>query len=99
MKRDDHEAILAELLNPETPHDKRTDLLSTLRADYNGVLGDFENLTKTTEELSKERNELVLANSKLFRQSSYTEPEEKQKEEEKALSETITIEDIERGIK
>ena len=95
MERDSHEDILNKLNNPELEHSERTELLQQLRADYTTVLTEFSDLTSATEKLLAENSDLIGSNSKLFRQVGITkEKEEEIKQEE--LSETITIEDLEK---
>lgn len=96
MTREEHEAILAKLLDAELPHSERTEMLQSLRADYGSVLNEFEEFTKNTEKLQKDNADLVLSNSKLFRQIGIQDdPNMLKQEEEKQLSETITLEALE----
>lgn len=98
MTRDEHEALITELLGAELEHSRRTEILQTLRADYSNVHSDFENLTKTGEKLQKDNDDLVRANSMLFRQAGIVGQPEKEKEvEQKEFSETVTLEAIEGG--
>lgn len=99
MERDKHENLLNELLNPELEQSRRTEILQELRVDYGTVLTDFSTLTTDSEKLRKDNADLVVANSKLFRQVGITDnnSEEKKKQEEKTLSETITIEQLEKA--
>lgn len=97
MSRDDHEALLGELLGAELDHTRRTEILQQLRADYSGVLTDFDDYTKKTEKLEKENTDLVKSNSMLFRQSGIAGNPDKEKEEEtKQFSETVTLEELEK---
>lgn len=99
MTQEEHENLLNELNNPELEHSRRTEVLQLLRADYTGVHTDFSNLTQTNERLKKDNDDLIVSNSKLFRQAGILNNEDlKKKDEEKNFSETITIEQIERGI-
>lgn len=97
MTRDEHEALLNELLLPDLGHTRRTEILTSLRTDYTSVHTDFENLTTSNTRLQNDNADLIVSNSKLFRQAGIVGNEGKQKEEEKQLSETITIEELERG--
>lgn len=63
-----HEEILNTLNNPDLEHTERTQLLSELRSDFTTVVTDFSTNTKTITELEKERNDLLLAHSQMFRQ-------------------------------
>lgn len=97
MPRDDHEALLNELLLPDLEHTRRTEILQQLRTDYGTVLTDFDGLTKQTEKLQKENSDLVVSNSMLFRKiGTQDDPNRQQKEEKKEFSETVTIEQLEK---
>jgi hypothetical protein len=97
MKREDHETLLNELLNGEIEHSRKTEILQQLREDHTTTHSEFTVLSSTSEKLQRDNNDLIVSNSKLFRQAGIVgtpqEPEQKKKE----LSETITIEAIERG--
>lgn len=96
MPREDHETMLNDLLNPELEQSRRTEILQTLRVDYGTVHADFADLTKTRDKLQNDNSDLVISNSKLFRQLGVTENTEgKKKEDEKNFSESITIEELE----
>lgn len=96
MPREDHEKLLNELLTPELEQSRRTEILQTLRTDYGTVIDEHTELTQTKDKLTKDNSDLVVSNSKLFRQLGLTDnPELKKKEEEKNFSETVTIEHLE----
>jgi hypothetical protein len=97
MTRDEHEALLNELNNPELDHSRRTDILQLLRTQHTTDLTDFDGLTKTNQSLKKDNDDLVLSNSKLFRQVGIVGTDKEKEEEHKEFSQTITIEDLERG--
>lgn len=97
LPKDKHEEILGKLLNPELQQSERTDLLQELRVDYGAVLADHEDHTNKLKKLSEDNSDLVLANSKLFRQVGRDNEDDKKEDEKKSFSETITIEKIERG--
>jgi hypothetical protein len=98
MAREEYETLLNELLTPELETSRKTEILQTLRVDYTGVQTDFESLTKTNEKYQRDNDDLIVSNSKLFRQlgtvGTPEEPEEKQKE----FSETITLEELEKRV-
>lgn len=96
MTKEEHENLLAELLNPELDQSRRTDILQQLRVDYSGVHTDFENISKTNEKLKRDNDDLVLSNSKLFRQIGVVGTPEEKEVEKKEFSETITIEELEK---
>lgn len=95
MERDAHEAILADLLNPELEQSRRTDLLQQLRVDYGTVIADHTEHTSTIEKLTIDNSDLVVANSKLFRERGYVDKKDKEEEQKKEFSETVTISQLE----
>ena len=95
MSRDDYEAILNDLLNPELEQSRRTELLQNLRVDYGTVISEHEEHTGKIKKLSEDNSDLVVSNSKLFRQIGLTNTEDKVEEKKKEFSETITISQIE----
>lgn len=95
MPREDYEAILQDLLNPELEQSKRTELLQNLRVDYGTVISEHEEHTGKIKKLSEDNSDLVVSNSKLFRQIGLTDRTDNKEEEKKAFSETITISQIE----
>jgi hypothetical protein len=97
MKREDYENLLNELLVADLEQSKRTDILQQLRVDYGKVHADFEQLTTANERFKIDNDDLVVANSKLFRELGYVGTPDKKVEEEKEFSQTVTIEDLERG--
>lgn len=99
MDKDRHEEILGQLLNGELDHSTRTELLQELRADYSNVHTDFEQFSQTTDKLQKDNSDLILSNSKLFRQLGITnQPDKQEEEKEKEFSETITLEALEKQL-
>lgn len=101
MTRDEHEALLDELNSPEIDTSRRNEILHNLRSDYGSFLAEDEKKTQTLEKLTAEKSDLVTANSRLFRQlgiSDNPDPEKKKEEEQKTISETITLEDIEKKV-
>jgi regulator of replication initiation timing len=98
MDRDQFEGLLNELLNSELEHSRRTEILQELRVAQSNAYSEYDEFNKKVEKLSKDNSDLVLSNSKLFRQLGNTEPEQKEKEVQKEFSETVTIEQLEKGI-
>lgn len=96
MPRDNHETLLNELMNPELNHTRRTEILQELRTDYGTVLSEHDEYTTKIDKLSKDNSDLVLSNSKLFRQIGLTDSEDNKENEKKEFSETITISDFEK---
>lgn len=97
MEREKHEELLIELNNPEIDHTRRTDILQKLRTDYISVVTDFTDLTTNVDKLKKDNDDLIVSNSKLFRQVGISGDEKlEEKESQKDFSESITIEDFEK---
>lgn len=94
MDRETHETILNELLNPEIEQSRRTELLQELRVDYGSVITDHSELTQTNEKLQADNSDLVISNSKLFRQIGITDQKDNEEVKEKEFSETITLEGL-----
>ena len=96
MTKEEYEEILNKLVDKDLEQSERTELLQTLRSDYNTVLSDFEDFEKKTAKLEKDNNDLVVSNSQLFRQLGTVNDSEMSKEEEqKSFSEEVTIADLE----
>lgn len=96
MARDEHEEILNKLLDPEIEQSERTELLGTLRNNYNTTVSSFDEANSTVEKLQNDNSDLIISNSKLFRQVGIVGNEGKEKEvEEKEFSETVTLEQLE----
>lgn len=98
MEKERYEELLNKLNNPELEHAERVDILTELRNDYNTVYEDFEKYTQQVEHLKKDNDDLVRANSKLFRSAGFLNEEDQKEEEKTELSETIRIEDLENGL-
>jgi len=99
MDREAHEKLLSDLLNPELEQSAKTEILTQLRDNYTGFTTEYETLNQTTEKLKQDNSDLVISNSKLFRQTGVLGTTEKPKEEEKKeFSQTIKLSDIEKSI-
>lgn len=96
MDREQHEQLLEELLNPELEHSRRTEILQQLRADHVTGHSDYEDITKTNEKLRTDNEDLIVSNSKLFRQAGIVGTEKEEEVAEKEFSEKITLSDLER---
>lgn len=96
MKPEEHEEILNTLLNPELEQSQRTELLGKLRADYGSVITDHRAMSDEVGKLSKEKEDLLITNSQLFRERGVAQyPKEDQKKlEEKERAESIKVDDI-----
>jgi hypothetical protein len=97
MKKDDHEALLGELLDTELTHTRRTEILQNLRADYGSVLAEHQEHSDRITKLSEDNSDLIVSNSKLFRQIGVTGTPKEKDEVKKEFSETITLEQLEKG--
>jgi hypothetical protein len=99
LNREEHETLLAELLSPELEHSRKTEILSQMRDNYTEFTTSHETLSKSAEKLKKDNEDLIISNSKLFRQTGvFGETKHKEEDDKKSFSETITIEDIEKGL-
>jgi Phi29 scaffolding protein len=99
MDREEHERLLAELLTPEKDMSAITDIVTRLRDDKTESTTEYETITKTAEKLKNDNDALVIANSKLFRQTGILGEGGKTKEDEKkTFSETVKLSDIEKNI-
>jgi hypothetical protein len=101
MERETHENLLNELLNSEIEHSRRSEILQELRVAHSTAHNEFESINTTTQKLQKDNDDLILSNSKLFRQLGVVGQDDntKQKMQEKQVGETITIEDLEKGVR
>lgn len=96
MDREAYESILNDLLNPELEQSKRTDLLQQLRVDYGTVISEHDEHTSKIKKLSEDNSDLVVSNSKLFRQIGLTNSDDNKEEEKKEFSQTVTISQLEK---
>jgi hypothetical protein len=99
LDRESHEKLLNELLDPELEASKKTDILTQIRDNYTGFTTEYETLNQSAEKLKQDNADLVISNSKLFRQTGVLGDSAKPKEEEKKeFSQTIKISDIEKRL-
>lgn len=90
---------LEKLLNPDLEHTERQEILQGVRTGYGELHSQYEATTDLSTKLQKEKDDLIVANSQLFRQTGVVGNPEKTKEEEtKNFSETITVSAIEKGL-
>ena len=89
----EHDSLLTELMETEDSS-RRVEIGSELRADYNDVVTTSETATKSIEELTKQNEDVRLANSKLWRQVGPSS--EGNNDPDPEFSQTATLEDIER---
>lgn len=98
MDREKHEELLNELLGEDITIDRKTEILQTLRSDHVATHETYSELTESNKTLSKEKEELVLANGRMFRELGVVGNDEMEKEvEEKEFSETVTISELEKN--
>ena len=96
MDREKHEELLNELLEEDLTIDRKTEILQDLRSEHVATHESYQELEGTKSQLEKDKNELLLSNSKMFRQLGVTgDPELEKEEEEKEFSETVTISELE----
>lgn len=97
IEREQFEEILNKL-HGEIEHSEKTDLLQQLRAAQSNAYTEFEDINTQLNKVKDDNNDLLLSNSKLFRQLEITKPTPPQEVQKKEFSETITIEQLEKGI-
>lgn len=99
MKREDHESLLGELVDPNLAQERRLEILTSLRTDYTGVIDEHStNITKI-DKLEAENKDFLKSHAQLFRKlGSMEDPELQKTQEQTDLAETITLEDIEKGV-
>lgn len=96
MEREKHEELLNELLQEDLTIDRKTEILQDLRSEHVATHESYQELAGTKSKLEKEKNELLLSNSKMFRQLGVVgNPELEKEKEEKEFSETVTISELE----
>lgn len=99
MDKEAYENLLNELNSPDLEHSRRTEILQELRADYSNVHTDFSEFETKTAKLEKDNNDLIISNSKLFREVGIQQDEKlEEKEKEKSFSEEVTIESLEKQV-
>lgn len=98
ISREEHENLLSELMNPELEHARRTEVLTAIRAHDDVFNREYSSLEQERDKHKTNYEDAMVANNKLWRQTSYFEKDSDdfKKQEDKALSETITIEDLEK---
>lgn len=95
MDREKHEDLLAELLNPDLEQSRKTEILQDLRTSHTNAFVSAEEMVNTNKKLRQDNDDLIVSNSKLFRQTGVTGEEYRQEEEKENFSETVSIEDLE----
>jgi len=94
--------LLNELSGEEVPSQARLiELSSEIRDNYHEMVETTEKQSGEYEELRKNFNDLSLTSSKMFRQLSAQQTKQETDEEKQQLSksESITIEELEKGAK
>lgn len=95
MERDKHEEILNQLLDPALEQSVRTELLQSLRVDYSNVTTNIDERNSIVEKLTSDNSDLIVSNSKLFRQIGIVGSEKEEEVVQKEFSEEVTIESLE----
>lgn len=95
MDRETHEGLLSELLNPDLEQSRKTEILQELRNSHNTAYQGVEEITTKNKKLQRDNDDLIISNSKLFRQTGVIGEKEKEEVKEQEFSETITLEEIE----
>lgn len=96
MDREKHEELLNELLSEELTIDRKTEILQTLRTDHVATHESYSELENNSNKLAKEKEELLLSNSQMFRQLGVVgNVEAEEEEKKKEFSETVTIKELE----
>lgn len=98
MDREEREELLSELLNPELEMSRRTEIAQQFRTWGDEVDTSIVELTETKQKLQKEKDDLIVSNSKLFRQLGVTGDGDENEIEEQEFSESVTLESIEQTI-
>ena len=95
LSHEDHENLLNELNNPELDVVRRTEVLQLMRTNFGEVSSTIEDHQTLLQKNKQMIDDLTLANSKLFRQIGIeSDQNQKQKEDAKTRSETITLESL-----
>lgn len=97
LDREKHESLLNELLDKDLEHSRRSEILLELRNQQTSIIDGINHLKKDNEKLQKDNDDLVVSNSKLFRQLRHDVSEQKDEVEQKEFSETVTLESLEGG--
>lgn len=98
MDRENHENLLNELLSADLEHSRRTEILQELRTDYGSVIDEHSEMTGSLEQFKKDNDDLIISNSKLFRQIGVTGTEKEEEVVEQEFSETVTLSALEKGV-
>lgn len=97
MEREKHENLLSELLAPELEQSRKTEILQELRASHNATIDGVTTLSEKSTKLQRDNDDLIISNSKLFRQTGVVGEQEQEQQQEQDFSETVTIDDLEGG--
>lgn len=94
--KDEHEALLNELLDGNIDQTRKTEILQELRTEHTAIREGVQSLEESNEKYEKNNNDLITSNSQLFRQLGYLDNENQKppEEESKEFSETVTVDDL-----
>ena len=98
LSYDEHQELLNELAGEEPVERSRLiEIGNQLRDNYVEATTTIEKTSETVEKFKKENYDLVVSNSQMFRQlgSQNASEESKKEQEEKSISESITLEALE----
>lgn len=96
MEKEKFEEMLSELLTPDLEQSRKSEILQEFRTNYNATISGVTEIVEQNKKLVHDNDDLVVANSKLFRQLGVTSTDgENEQVDEKEFSETVTLEDLE----
>lgn len=100
LSKEEHETLLTELLGGEIEQARKTEILQQLRVSHGTAHAEVETVKSTNDKLQKNNDDLIVSNSQLFRQLGVVGEGAEKKEEfkEKEFSETVTLEQLEKGL-
>jgi len=89
--------LIDELNTGEMDVSRRNEILQIIKVQHDHLNESLGSASTQMEQMKKDNYELSLANSKLFREVTFTKEESKTPEtKEKEFSETITLSDLEK---
>lgn len=90
--------LTGKLANPEISVAERTQIVMELTEDYKTVHDDFKKLNDERDTLKSQVADITQGHSILMQKLGMTVTETEEVMKEKELSETITLEDLEKGM-
>lgn len=96
LDKEKHEELLNELLNPDLETSRKTEILQELRVGHTEGTETISTLTENNDKLQADNSDLIVSNSKLFRQAGIVgDKDMEDQEDKKEYSESVTIESLE----